>query len=192
MKELSIYTSVGKGTIEELCDLRKLGVYKGVCYVMWGFAKPHEADETGLRRFVRIAEAAERYGIYLGLENSVFPEYLQFIFDNIKSKYIGFCYDSGHENAFAPGFGYLSKFGDRLFALHLHDNDGVDDQHTVPFSGNIDWISMVKELKKTATLESCIYGEETLEQGLKKAYEAAKKTCRNVICKDLLRACLNK
>ena len=140
-----------------------------------------KADETGLRRFYRIAEAAERYGVYLALENSVFPEYLQFIFDNIKSEHIGFCYDSGHEHAFAPDFNYLPKFGDRLFALHLHDNDGVHDNHFVPFCGTIDWNTKIEDLKKrklwetTVTLESCIYGEETLEDGLKRSYEAAKK-----------------
>jgi len=167
--------------IQELRDLSGLGLYKGVCHVTWGHAKPHDADETGLRRFYRIAEAAERYGVYLALENSVFPEYLQFIFDNIKSEHIGFCYDSGHEHAFAPDFNYLPKFGDRLFALHLHDNDGVHDNHFVPFCGTIDWNTKIDDLKKTklwettVTLESCIYGEETLEDGLKRSYEAAKK-----------------
>ena len=162
-------------------DLRRLGIDTGVCHVTWGHAKPHEPDYIGLDRFKMIAEAAERYSIRLALENSVFPEYLQFIFDNIKSEYIGFCYDSGHENAFAPNFGYLSKFGNRLFALHLHDNDGKNDQHTVPFCGTIDWAKKVEDLKKTAlwestiTLESIICGEESLEAGLKRAYDAAKK-----------------
>ena len=167
--------------IAEMRDLKGLGLDKGVCHVTWGLAKPHEPDETGLDRFKRIADAAERYGVYLALENSVFPEYLQFIFDNIKSEYIGFCFDSGHEHAFAKDFGYLDKFGDRLMALHLHDNDGIHDQHLVPFYGSIDWDAKVKQLKKTklwettVTLESCIYGEESLEDGLKRSYEAAKK-----------------
>lgn len=173
--------AVTERLITELRDLKGLGLDKGVCHVTWGLAQPHEPDNVGLDRFKRIAEAAEKYGVYLALENSVFPEYLQFIFDNIKSKYVGFCFDSGHEHAFAKDFGYLDKFGDRLFALHLHDNDGVHDQHLVPFYGSIDWVSKVEELKKTklwettVTLESCIYGEETLEDGLRRSFEAAKK-----------------
>ena len=173
--------AVTERLINELRDLKGLGLDKGVCHVTWGLSKPHEADKTGLDRFKRITEAAEKYGVYLALENSVFPEYLQFIFDNIKSEYIGFCFDSGHEHAFAPDFGYLSKFGDRLMALHLHDNDGIHDQHLVPFYGSIDWTSKVEELKKTklwestVTLESCIYGDESLEDGLLRSYDAAKK-----------------
>ena len=167
--------------VGEIKDLHGLVLDAGVCHVTWGHTKPHEPDNLGLERFKIIAEAAECYGVHLALENSVFPEYLQFIFDNIKSEYIGFCYDSGHENAFAPDFDYLSKFGDRLFALHLHDNDGVHDNHFIPFRGTIDWTKKVEQLKKTklwettVTLESCIYGEETLEDGLRRSYEAAKK-----------------
>lgn len=31
-------------------------------------------------------------------------------------------------------------------SLHLHDNDESDDQHRMPFDGNIDWNTMMKKL----------------------------------------------
>ena len=49
------------------------------------------------------------------------------------------CYDSGHENFLTQGAGFLQKYGHRLKAVHLHDNDGATDQHKTPFTGTIDW-----------------------------------------------------
>ena len=58
-----------------------------------------------------------------------------------------FCYDSGHNHAFDPGFNYLTNFSDKLIALHLHDNDGTADQHTLNKFGNINWKEIAKKLK---------------------------------------------
>ncbi len=30
-------------------------------------------------------------------------------------------------------------FKDKIFALHLHDNDQTHDQHLLPFDGTMDW-----------------------------------------------------
>ena len=54
--------------------------------------------------------------------------------------FVGLCYDSGHGNyGPAAGLDFLAAHADRLIALHLHDNDGTDDQHQPPFFGNVDW-----------------------------------------------------
>ena len=55
------------------------------------------------------------------------------------SQYIGFCYDSGHGNITGDGLEQLGEIKDRLIALHLHDNDGISDEHKLPFSGTVDW-----------------------------------------------------
>ena len=49
-------------------------------------------------------------------------------------------------------------FKDRIFAVHLHDNDKSDDLHLLPFDGTIDWKYVIKKLKE------CHYnGPVTLE-----------------------------
>lgn len=35
-----------------------------------------------------------------------------------------------------------------LYSLHIHDNDGVKDQHKNPFSGVIDWTDFGKALNE--------------------------------------------
>jgi sugar phosphate isomerase/epimerase len=41
----------------------------------------------------------------------------------------------------------VNVLGDRLEALHIHDTDGVRDNHTAPGFGNIDWESFCLGLK---------------------------------------------
>ena len=60
-----------------------------------------------------------------------------------------FCYDSGHNNAFDKDFDYLSKLSGELYTLHLHDNDGKADLHTISkICATVDWDYIAKELVK--------------------------------------------
>ena len=80
----------------------------------------------------------------------------------------------------------MTLFGDRLIAVHLHDNDGTSDQHLVPFTAKIDWTQQMSAIAatgysgptmlecKTGRPESTTGGELTAEQWLNKAYNAAK------------------
>ena len=113
-----------------------------------GGDNPPPYNNLGLDRFKKLFEKAEKNGITIALENVWRPDYLDFIYKNIKSDYIKFCYDSGHENCFTKGFDYLSEYGDKLAALHLHDNDGKSDQHNLPFSGTVDWKRIMKKLRE--------------------------------------------
>ena len=53
---------------------------------------------------------------------------------------IGITYDSGHGNFTSrPVLPLLAPWKDRIEALHLHDNNGLEDQHQPPYYGNLDW-----------------------------------------------------
>ena len=51
----------------------------------------------------------------------------------------------------------IKKFNKKLIHIHLHDNDGKEDQHLTIGKGNINWKKVIKVLKKyynkTITLE---------------------------------------
>ena len=157
--------------IGELRDMASLGVKVGVAHVTWGHGFPEGTFECGCARYARAVEAAEKYGVTLALENSVYAEHVHYLLTHLKSPSLGFCYDSGHENAFTPGEDYLSHYSDILVALHLHTNDGKIDNHWVPFhpQGTIDWNKKIVQLKKTAlfnrmiTLEADLEGKTLLE-----------------------------
>lgn len=61
------------------------------------------------------------------------------VYAHYPSAYIGFCYDSGHAILGHSRMDRLAPLMTRLAVLHLHDNDGQDDQHRLVFDGAVDW-----------------------------------------------------
>ena len=50
----------------------------------------------------------------------------------------GFCLDTGHLLMAGHDITFaIQKLGDRLIALHVHDNDGYHDDHNVPYVGGV-------------------------------------------------------
>lgn len=68
---------------------------------------------------------------------------------------LGFCFDTGHANLIGINpEEFITTLGDRLKVLHIHDNDGIEDLHQIPFTftGNrenlpsTDWRGFLKGL----------------------------------------------
>ncbi len=167
-----------------ITDCFKYEIPTAVLHVSQG-DNPPPPNQIGLDRLKRLVEIAERKNINIALENLRKPKYLDFVFANIQSDRLGFCYDSGHENCYTKGTDLLSQYGSKLMALHLHDNDGTDDQHMIPGEGLIDWGNLNKKLKETCytgpialevenknLLDRC---NETPERFLERAFAAATK-----------------
>ena len=98
-----------------------------------------EITKQGIRRYDRLMRYANRLGVKIAYENQRYLENISFFMDRHPNA--GFCYDIGHENGFTHGVMFMEHFGDRLCALHVHDNrcgDNTDD-HMIPFDGNIDY-----------------------------------------------------
>lgn len=129
-------------------DCERFHIPTAVIHGTYGDTAP-SYNQIGFDRIKRLVEVAERKGVNLALENLRQPGALDYIFSKIQSDRLGFCYDSGHENCFTKGTDFLSQYGSKLMALHLHDNDGTDDQHWLPGEGGIDWPVLMKKLKKT-------------------------------------------
>jgi len=98
-----------------------------------------EYSDIGVNRINRLLKIAREINVPLAIENIDCQDLFIKVMDSIDDDYLKFCYDSGHNNCFDPEYNYLSKYGDRLVALHLHDNDGLNDDHTLNRLGNIDW-----------------------------------------------------
>lgn len=69
--------------------------------------------------------------------------------DSINSDRIGICLDTGHVNTCntIELSEVVRAFGKRLKALHVHDNNGISDEHLLPYMGNIDWKELVHALR---------------------------------------------
>ncbi len=126
------------------------GIKAGVAHITWGHSQPAPMNEKAFARYYKIAQTAEKCNFILGLENSVFIDYLYETMNRLLDfKSIGYTYDSGHHNAFSPDRDLLRDFGDRLIVTHIQDNNGIHDLHMTAFDGNVDWNYVARGLAKT-------------------------------------------
>ena len=137
----------------------------------------------GISRLQKIITHAQALDIKIAFENGRKFGYLEYLFENVKSKNIGVCFDAGHYHCFFKDKFNWQMFRDKIIAIHLHDNDGELDLHGLPFDGTMNWKEMTDNLKQTTysgpiTLENKYKGEYTklpLEDYFKLSLEKAKK-----------------
>lgn len=136
----------------------------------------------GLKRLEAIVLQAEKYDVKIAFENLNNIQNLELTLKTFKSPTVGFCYDSCHHANCAPRNDLLEKYGDRLFALHLHDNGGKNNQHQLPFDGKIDWEAVVKKIAHTGyngatSLEpmNWDYEDISIREFLARAFQKAKR-----------------
>ena len=91
-------------------------------------------------------------GVKIALENLNKNNFLhiQKLFSEYGPDFLGFCYDSGHGNLYDKAFTDLEAVKDRLISIHLHDNDGLSDQHKPLFSGTVDWKRLASAMARSA------------------------------------------
>lgn len=124
---------------------KKMGISLVFMHLEGGFdAEPY--NEIGLARLREMASYAEQVGIKVAFENVHKKGYLDYVIENIKSDNIGICFDIGHFHAYFKDDFDFSKFKDKIFAVHLHDNDASSDQHLIPFEGTINWDEIITKL----------------------------------------------
>jgi sugar phosphate isomerase/epimerase len=87
------------------------------------------------------------------------------------------CLDTGHTilNGVCPGDA-VRILGDRLQVLHVHDNDGLLDLHTIPYLGVTHWEAFCGALKEIGyhgvfSFEAFAYGYRFPKELLPKALE---------------------
>lgn len=114
--------------------------------------------EFNVRFYEKFIPVLEQTGVGIALENltdrrhirSYFslPEELAELIDTMNHPLVGACWDTGHGHrqsvSQTAGIGTL---GSRLKATHIQDNDGVSDQHILPYQGTINWNEVVLALK---------------------------------------------
>lgn len=102
--------------------------------------QPDGASDEGVKVLGDLVKLAGDSNVKLAVENTMLPAYLDLIFSKIESPNLGLCYDTSHDFLYSPEPGsLLERWGHRLLATHLADNDGLLDRHWLPGAGTIDW-----------------------------------------------------
>lgn len=115
------------------------------------------------------------------------PESFNAHLDAVDDAFFVACLDIGHaemKGLHTSAEEMIMALGDRLCALHIHDNDKWHDSHQIPFSMDINFEAVVAALKKIKyngyfTLEADTYlsdyTNETIYEGIKNLANSAKR-----------------
>ena len=150
----------------------------------------HMCNSLGLNRINEIIEKAETKNINIAFENMRNLDNLDFILDKVQSSRIGFCYDAGHHYRHYPELDMLSKYGAKLKAIHLHDNNGKLAEHGLPFDGSLNWNIIMRNLASQnyqghVAIEAMNWEYEhlTIDEFLAEAYKRARRL-KQMMIKD--------
>ena len=137
-----------------------------------------KARESLKKSLFEIIKAASEYSVIIGLENKQRAKNHQivwtpndhlFFVEGMSSKWLKATFDVGH--AFTVGndlIFYLKQIYLYLVNIHVHDNNGEQDEHLVPGEGKINFTEFITELKKLGYSGPIIIEVKSLE-GLQKA-----------------------
>ena len=70
----------------------------------------------------------------------------------VRDEFFVACLDIGHAEMQGSGSGAVNMIhalGSKLQALHIHDNDGINDNHNSPYIGVCNWERFILGLRKT-------------------------------------------
>ena len=108
-----------------------------------------------------LLEKAEDLGVDLSIENTPYTppscyfyqfgstlEEIQYLLEKVDSEALKFCLDIGHANTSDGPLNYIHTLSDRLINVHLHDNNGVKDDHLPLGGGNIRWKELMELLEE--------------------------------------------
>ncbi len=118
----------------------------------------HEALKSVNRAFfLRLCEVGKEYGVVICLENMPFPcqclarprQTLEFV-RSFDSEWLRVCLDTGHCAVLGLSAGDSVRLigKEYLWALHVHDNDGLRDRHLPMRDGVLDWTDFGNALQE--------------------------------------------
>ena len=141
-------------------------------YGCWQNPEPERFMELNLEYFTRLTEVAKRNNVIICFENMPFPalslarpsEILNFV-KTINSPNMKVCLDTGHCSVCgeSPADGVRLTGKEYLATLHVHDNNGKQDLHWIPYTGVIDWPDFSRSLNEIGfdgvlSLETNVHG----------------------------------
>ncbi len=141
--------------------------------------KKEEWVNTAMETWRELAETAAESDCRMMLENTFenSPDAHELILSGLQSDTAGFCLDVGHLMCFAksPWQDWLPRLSPWLGQLHLHDNNGIQDQHLAPGLGNFNFQELFQFLAANK-LNPLITLEPHSEDDLWASFEYLNKT----------------
>jgi sugar phosphate isomerase/epimerase len=149
----------------------------------------HLFYEQLYKALVVLVDDANNNNTKIALENLLEPWINNMVESLLKSiDGLFMCFDTGHANLSNSIEKIIDSCGDKICALHMHDNFGETDEHLIPGEGNIDWVKVVKMLK--ARGYNGAWGLECFQKGNNKSGEGEELAVRIYqFISDILKLC---
>lgn len=140
------------------------------------FNPGHEQETWDINKefMSELLKVAKQYGIIICLENMPMPnfsigsvqEILRFV-EEMNDDNFKICLDTGHVSVYPDQSvgDAVRLLGDKICALHIHDNNGCNDNHWLPYQGVIDWEDFglaLKEINCQAVFNYETYPPQTM------------------------------
>ena len=137
---------------------RELGIENAVIHTGW---KSGLTQEEFYQRTLNFCEnffpAMETCGVNLLLENSTHAnmgdrpyfykgEEMREFLDRVNHPLLHACWDTGHGNVEGPQYENIMAIGPHLYAIHVSDNQGMGDDHTMPYIGTLNMDDLMSGL----------------------------------------------
>lgn len=129
---------------------------------------PEPADLPEWRKALRgsldeLLPYCRQNAVRIALENMPDDDFeeIERLLESYEPDFLGICYDSGHGNIGRDGLSNLRRNKNRLVAVHLHDNDGSRDSHSIPFTGTVDW-KRLASIIASSSYRGCISLESNM------------------------------
>ncbi len=114
--------------------------------------------DSVLKALDKLIPYAERYGVFLGIENRFYfheipdIEELRIIFKEFEGSNIRYWHDIGHaivqeKLGICPSEMFLEEFSDKMIGIHIHDVRGIED-HLAPGEGEVRFDEIMKFVRK--------------------------------------------
>ena len=114
------------------------------------------AHMAGLRKsLLELEDTARAQGAVFNLEN--LPRTclgrdlreMEEMLDGLPEDVFGYCIDVNHFCGFAAQCPeIIARLGKRINSMHINDYDGVDECHWYPGLGVLDWVAIIREIRK--------------------------------------------
>lgn len=163
----------------------------------------NKSPEENAEMYFELMDFAKQHGVIMATENMwnwpsgsphatpaacSDPDSFNAHLDAVNDTYLTACLDIGHAEMHGlntSAVDMIHALGNRLTALHIHDNDRLHDSHQIPFSMDIDFTPIVRALKDIDykgyfTLEcdsflASSYTDENALDGMKKLASTARR-----------------
>lgn len=171
-----------KLTFQKIVRQMEASAYLGAPAIVVHAVKPlpKEVDAwaENLRFYRSLIPYCEKFGIKVAVENLFeydekrerrkpcfigTSEKLAKFVDGLDPKWFTVCLDIGHAaiNVEDPEDA-IRTLGKRIGCVHIHDNDFVNDRHTIPYLGKTNWDEVCKAFAEIGyegdfTSEACVY-----------------------------------